>query len=70
VQATLSKAEQEAEALPTDDVAEFKRQVNAIGSEIGSLGDPFKDTGNMKNDALDSAFNEDSTCQQMQTIFS
>jgi hypothetical protein len=70
VQATLSKAEQEAEALPTDDVAGVKRQVNAIGSEIGSLGDSFKDIGTMKNDALDSAFNEDSTCQQMQTIFS
>ena len=70
MQATLSKAEQEAEALPTHDVAEFKRQVNAIGSEIGSLGDSFKDIGTMKNGALDSAFNEDSTCQQMQTIFS
>jgi hypothetical protein len=70
VQSTLKNAEQEAEALPTDDTAEFKKQVTAIGTEIGGIGDAFANVGNLKNPALDSAFNKDTTCQQMQTIFS
>jgi hypothetical protein len=70
VQSTLKGAEQDAEALPTDDPAEFKKQVNAIGTEIGGIGDAFTSVGNLKNSALDSAFNKDATCQKMQTIFS
>ena len=70
VQSTLKSAETEAEALPTDDVAEFKKRVNAIGTEIGGIGDAFQNVGNMKNAALDSAFSKDQTCQKMQTIFS
>jgi hypothetical protein len=70
VRSTLKNAEQEAEALPTDDPVEFRKQVNAIGTEIGGIGDAFSNVGNMKNAALDSAFNKDPTCQKMQTIFS
>ena len=70
VQSSLSKAVQDAEALPTDDVGEFKKQVNAIGTEIGGIGDAFKNIANMQNAELDAAFNKDQTCQQMQTIFS
>ena len=70
VQATLKNAETEAEALPTDDVAAFKTQVNAIGTEIGGIGDAFQNVSNLKNQELDNAFSKDQTCQQMQTIFS
>jgi hypothetical protein len=70
VQTTLRNAEQEAEALPIDDVAAFKSQVNAIGTEIGGIGDAFQNISNMKNEELDAAFKKDQTCQQMQTIFS
>jgi hypothetical protein len=69
VQSTLRSAETEAEALPTDDAAEFKKKVNAIGTEIGGIGNAFNQVGNMKNSVLDSAFNKDATCQKMQTIF-
>jgi hypothetical protein len=70
VQSTLKSAESDAEALPTDDVAAFKTQVTAIGTKIGGIGDAFKNVGNLKNQELDSEFNKDQTCQQMQTIFS
>ena len=67
---TLADAVTKAEALPTNDRVAFKAQVTAIGSEIGSLGDAFNSVGNMSNDALDTAFNNDATCKQMQTLFS
>jgi hypothetical protein len=70
VQTTLTNAEQEAEALPTDDVAAFKTKVNAIGSEIGGIGDAFQNVSNLKNQELDDAFGKDQTCQKMQTILS
>jgi hypothetical protein len=67
---TLADAVAKAQALPTNDRAAFKAQVTAIGNEIGSLGDAFNSVGNMSNDALDTAFNNDATCTQMQTLFS
>jgi len=67
---TLSSAHDKALALPTDDVNAFKKQVNEIGTSIGSLGDAFSGVGNMKNDALDTAFNADPTCKQMTSLFS
>jgi hypothetical protein len=70
VQSTLQDAEQKAEALPTDDVQEFKKQVNAIGTEIGGIGNAFNSVGDLKNAELDGAFKKDATCQKMQTIFS
>jgi hypothetical protein len=70
VQTTLRGAEQDAEALPTDDPAAFKKQVNAIGAKIGGIGAAFQNVGNLQNQALDSAFSKDATCQKMQSIFS
>jgi len=67
---TLAAAHDKAEALPTDDVNAFKKQVTDIGNSIGSLGDAFSSVGNMKNDALDKAFSSDPTCGQMNSLFS